>query len=104
MAHLAFGDFDACAELARTYPNVFFDCCFVINGVDRPPAVSDEEAVAAFRQIGTDRVMFGSDYPWFDPVADAERIRRLPLTDTEKRAILHDNAVRTLRLDGRPAP
>ena len=104
MAHLAFGDFDACAELARTYPNVFFDCCFVINGVDRPPAVSDEEAVAAFRRIGTDRVMFGSDYPWFDPVADAGRIRRLPLTDSEKRAILHDNAVRTLRLDGRPAP
>ena len=60
--------------------------------------------MAAFRRIGTDRVMFGSDYPWFDPVADAERIRRLPLTDTEKRAILHDNAVRTLRLDGRPAP
>ena len=100
MAHLAFGDFDACAELARTYANVFFDCCFVVNGVDRPPAISDEQAVAAFRRIGVDRVMFGSDYPWFDPVADAERIRRLPLTDGEKRAILHDNAVRTLRLDG----
>jgi len=104
MAHLAFGDFDACAQLARAYPNVFFDCCFVVNGVDRPPAISDEEAVAAFRRIGTDRVMFGSDYPWFDPVADAGRIRRLPLTASEKRAILHDNAVRTLRLDGRPAP
>ena len=98
MAHLAFGDFDACAELARTYPNVFFDCCFVVNGVDRPPAISDEEAVAAFRRIGTDRVMFGSDYPWFDPVADAGRIRRLPLTASEKRAILHDNAIRTLGL------
>jgi predicted TIM-barrel fold metal-dependent hydrolase len=98
MAHLAFGDFDACAELARAHPNVFFDCCFVVNGVDRPPAVGDEEAVAAFRRIGADRVMFGSDYPWFDPVADAERIRRLPLTDTEKRAILHDNASRILGL------
>jgi predicted TIM-barrel fold metal-dependent hydrolase len=42
--------------------------------------------------------MFGSDYPWFDPVADAERIRRLPLTDAEKRAILHDNASRILGL------
>ena len=104
MAHLAFGAFDACAELAAAYPNVFFDCCFVVNGVDRPPAISDEEAVAAFRRIGTDRVMFGSDYPWLDPVADAGRIRRLPLTDTEKRAILHDNAVRTLRLDGALAP
>ena len=104
MAHLAFGDFAACAELARAHQNVFFDCCFVINGVDRPPAVSDEEAVAAFRQIGTDRVMFGSDFPWFDPVADAERIRRLPLTDTEKRAILHDNAARILSLDGTLAP
>ncbi len=42
--------------------------------------------------------MFGSDYPWFDPILDAARIQRLPLTDGEKRAVLHDNAVRILAL------
>ncbi len=42
--------------------------------------------------------MFGSDYPWFDPVQDAARIQRLPLTNAEKRAVLHENAIRVLRL------
>jgi len=60
--------------------------------------LSDEEAAAALRQVGTERVMFGSDYPWFDPILDAARIRGLPLTDAEKRAVLHDNAVRRLGL------
>jgi predicted TIM-barrel fold metal-dependent hydrolase len=98
LAHLGFGDFETCAALARDYPNVAFDCCFVVNGTDPNPTLPDEAAVAAFRQVGVDRVMFGTDYPWFDPVLDAQRIQRLPLTDTEKRAVLHDNAVRLLAL------
>lgn len=98
MAHLAFGEFAACADLARAYPNLFFDCCGVINGTEKRPALSDEEATAVLRQVGTERVMFGSDYPWFDPVLDAARLRLLPLTDAEKRGILHDNAVRLLGL------
>ena len=57
-----------------------------------------EKAAAALRQVGCGRVMFGSDYPWFDPVLDAARTQRLPLTNTEKRAVLHENAIRVLRL------
>ncbi len=98
MAHLAFGDFAACADLARAYPNVFFDCCYVINGTEERPALSDEEAAAALRRVGSQRVMFGSDYPWSNPLLDAARIQRLPLTDGERRAVLHDNAVRVLAL------
>ncbi|MCH7523405.1 MAG: amidohydrolase, partial [Chloroflexi bacterium] len=98
MAHLALGDFAACADLARAHANVFFDCCYVINGAEEQPELSDEEAAAALRQVGCDRVMFGSDYPWFDPVQDAARIQRLPLTNAEKRAVLHENAIRVLRL------
>lgn len=98
LAHLGFGEFDLCAELASAYPNVFFDCCAVINGTESAPAISDDEVATVLRQVGTDRVMFGSDYPWFDPLLDAARIQRLPLADAEKRAILYDNAVRILRL------
>ncbi len=98
MAHLAFGDFAACADLARAYSSVFFDCCYVINGTEKSPSLDDEAAAAALRRVGTDRVMFGSDYPWFDPVLDSGRIQRLPLTDAEKRAVLYDNAARILRL------
>ncbi len=98
MAHLAFGDFAACADLARAYPNVFFDCCGVINGTEKQPTLSDEEAAAALRQVGAERVMFGSDDPWYDPVLDAARVQRLPLADADKQAVLHDNAQRILAL------
>ncbi len=98
MAHLALGKFAACAGLAQAHANVFFDCCFIINGTDKPPAISDSDAVAAFRQIGCARIMFGSDYPWYDPLLDSARIQRLPLTDAEKRAVLHENAIRVLEL------
>jgi len=98
MGHMAFGDFDACAELAAAHANVFFDCCYVINGTQEPPTLSDDEAAAALRKAGTGRVMFGSDYPWLDPILDCQRIQRLDLSDDEKRAVLHDNAVRILGL------
>jgi predicted TIM-barrel fold metal-dependent hydrolase len=98
MGHMAFGDFEACAELAAAHTNVFFDCCYVINGTQKTPTVSDDEAAAAIRGAGADRVMFGSDYPWMDPLLDSQRIQRLPLSDDEQRAVLHDNAARILGL------
>jgi len=98
LGHMGFGEFDTCAEIAADFPNAMFDCCFVVNGTEPSPAISDEEAAAGFRRIGVDRVMFGSDYPWHDPALDAARIERLPLTASEKRAVLHENAARVFRL------
>lgn len=95
LGHMGFGEFNTCVGIARDYPNAMFDCCYVINGTDASPAISDEEAAAAIRQVGASRVMFGSDYPWFDPALDAARIGRLPLRDGEKRAVLYENAART---------
>jgi predicted TIM-barrel fold metal-dependent hydrolase len=100
LGHMFFGDFDACAAIARDHPNAFFDCCAVISGTgltggpvpESTPSLSDDDAAAAIRKVGVDRVLFGSDYPWFDPVLDADRIQGLPLTTAERRALLHDNA------------
>ena len=69
MGHMGFGDFETCAAIAADFPNAMFDCCFVINGTDPSPSISDEDAAAAIRKAGAERVMFGSDYPWFDPGA-----------------------------------
>jgi predicted TIM-barrel fold metal-dependent hydrolase len=92
--HSGFGDWEASAELAAKYANAMFDCCYVINGTEPNPTLGDEEAAAAIRKVGADRMMFGSDYPWFDPALDAARIARLPLKDGEKRAVLYENAAR----------
>jgi predicted TIM-barrel fold metal-dependent hydrolase len=103
---MGFGDFETCAAIASDFPNAMFDCCYIVNGSaqtggrlpDPSPAITDEAAASAFRQVGVDRVMFGSDYPWFDPALDAARIARLPLSDAEKRAVLHENATRVFGL------
>ena len=98
LGHMGFGDFEGCATIARDHPNAMFDCCYIINGTEPSPSLSDDEATAAIRSVGAERVMFGSDYPWFDPALDAARIRRLPLSDADKRAVLRDNAARLFAL------
>ena len=47
--------------------------------------------------FGADRVLFGTDSPWADPSAEAEKIRSLPLTETEKDMILGLNAETLLK-------
>ena len=48
--------------------------------------------------FGADHVLFGSDSPWNDQAEDLARIRALPLTEKEKRALLGDNAAELLGL------
>ena len=98
LAHLGHGFFEESFELATRYRQLSFDCSFVVEGSANPPALSDEDAVAIFRRLGVDRVLFGSDWPWGHPLRDADRLRRLPLTAEEKRLILRDNARRVLGL------
>ena len=51
---------------------------------------------ALVRAFGAERILFGSDCPWGSPQNDLQHIRRLPLTDEEKAAILGGNAKRLL--------
>lgn len=48
------------------------------------------------RQVGADRVLFGSDYPVDDPLTAIRAVAELGFTDAEQAAILHDNAVALL--------
>jgi hypothetical protein len=98
LAHLGQGFLDDSFEMAGRYPGLYFDCSFVVEGSADPPVISDEEAVAIFRRLGVERVLFGSDWPWGHPLRDADRVRRLALTEDEKRLILRENARRVLRL------
>ena len=58
--------------------------------------LSDEAFVSLVRAFGAERILFGSDCPWGSPQNDLQHIRRLPLTDEEKAAILGGNAKRLL--------
>jgi hypothetical protein len=92
LAHLGHGFLDESFEMAERYPNLFFDCSYAVEGSVNPPVISDEDVVTIFRRLGTERVLFASDWPWGHPLRDAERIKRLPLTEEEKRLILSENA------------
>jgi len=97
LAHLGRGYFDEAVELASRFPQVTFDTCAAITAADVPWRLGDEDAVRLLRRLGIERVCFGSDYPWFDPAADAARLATLPgLTPAERAAILADNALRLL--------
>jgi uncharacterized protein len=97
LAHLGRGHPDEAVALAERFARVAFDTCAVVTAAPVPWRLADAEAVTLIRRLGAARVCFGSDYPWFDPVADAARIASLPgLTESERAAILGENARRLL--------
>ncbi len=92
VAHLGHGFWDESVELANKHKNVYFDTSAVISGVEHLEVLSDDEAAELIRKLGVERVMFGSDYPWFSPAASLEALLRLPLEPAEKEKILFENA------------
>ena len=55
-------------------------------------ALDEATAVGIIRSYGADRVLFGSDFPVWNPAEEAQRLLTLPLTDAEKEQILWGNA------------
>jgi len=92
VAHLGHGFWDESVELARKYPNAYFDTSAVVSGVEHLEVLSEDGAVDLIRKLGIERVMFGSDYPWFSPAASLDAFLKLPLKPVEKEKILSENA------------
>lgn len=99
LAHMGGGTWRQALEVARTYPNAYFDCCEIIQWTGASNAPSDYELARLIRDIGPERVMMGSDFPWYDLDHCVERIMELPvLSNEEKQAILGANAARIMGL------
>lgn len=60
--------------------------------------ISPEKAVEYIRAFGADRVMFGSDFPLWDPDVEFERFMALPITDDEREQIAYGTAAEFLGL------
>ena len=72
--------------------NVFFDTAYVSFYMD------PKEIRELIMDIGPEKVMFGSDYPWEEPGRAAEIIRGLDLPVAEEDAIFFRNAAGLLGL------
>jgi predicted TIM-barrel fold metal-dependent hydrolase len=99
LAHLGGGRWRDALAVAEAFPRVAFDLCEIIEWAGAPGAPTAAELASLIRAIGPERVVLGSDYPWYEPAHTAELVLSLPaLSQGEKDAILGENAARILRL------
>ena len=90
MGHSCFGEVDKAMELAREFPNVYMEltAAYRVSGII-------EEMVAV---AGSEKVLFGSDLPWFDQHYGIGCIIFAHISDEDRRNILYRNAARLFRL------
>lgn len=91
--HLFQPYYDAALALARRHPHLCFDVS-AAAGAEWP----QDKLVAMIRDIGAERVLFGSDFPWWDPGVAQRGLERLGLSPEENRLILYENAKNLFRL------
>ena len=99
LAHLGGGRWRQTAELAAAFPDLVFDLCEIIAWTGAPNAPTKEQLAGLIQQVGPERVMLGTDFPWYDLDRTVDQVMDLPGLGTEqKEGILGANAVRLLGL------
>ena len=90
-----FGGFDRWldAEKHLAGSDVFFDISFTLS------YIKDEDFLRIARKHGTDKLVFGSDYPWQDPREHIRHFQNLDLSPDIKKDILHRNAEKLLGME-----
>ncbi len=91
-AHLGgWGEWDEGWKELAAFENVYVDTCSSLY------AMKPEDAVRVIRTYAPERVLFGTDYPMWDPREELDRFMKLELTDGERERILEKNADALLR-------
>jgi predicted TIM-barrel fold metal-dependent hydrolase len=88
MGHSGYGEWDAAFGVARDNPNVYLDltAAYKVAGII--------ERMCS--EVGSEKVLFGTDLPWFDPYYCIGCICFSHITDDDRRNILHRTADRLL--------
>jgi hypothetical protein len=90
-AHIgAGGDWEYACKMLRNYPNVYVDC----SGSSNDEYMLD----FAVRQLGEDRIFFGSDNCYFQSVG---KVLAANLTEAQKKKIFFDNYNQVLSKSGK---
>ncbi len=74
------------------YKNFLVDCSSSLY------AISKEKAKELILAYGTDRVLFGTDYPLWTPEEEIERFMSLDLTDEQREDILYNNTAKLFNI------
>lgn len=73
-------------EMLAGHENLYVDCSSSLF------AMSPEEGRRLVRAWGADRVLFGTDYPMWNPTEEVARVEALGLTEEENEQVFHRNA------------
>ena len=86
MGHSQYGEWDKAIECARDFDNVYCELCaaYSVGGLIQKMVEAGIE----------DKIAFGTDLPWFDPMYGIGCVVFAHISDTARRKILRDNAVR----------
>lgn len=84
MGHSGYGEWDVAFAVAREHDNVYLDLCaaYRVNGV----------VARMVNEVGSHKIVFGTDQPWFDPHYCAGSVCFSRITDDDRRNIFHRNA------------
>ena len=89
LGHSCHGAWDAAIALANDFPNIYLELTAIFD---------DRGGIETFvRGAGSDRMLFGTDLPWFDPHQAIGVLLNAGITDEDRHNICHRNAERLLR-------
>jgi hypothetical protein len=100
LAHLGGAAWREVAELALAFPAARFDLSEIVSWSGHAPgAPTPAELSALIGAVGPERVLMGSDFPWYEPGSVVAAVEALPgLGDEARAAILGGNAAELLGL------
>lgn len=88
LGHSCHGAWDAAVALSRAFPNVYLELTAVFD---------DRGAIEKLAgEAGSDRLLFGTDLPWFDPHHAIGVLLNADITDDDRHNICHRNAEKLL--------
>lgn len=88
LGHSCHGAWGAAVQLAQDFPNVYLELTAVFD---------DRGVIETFvNGAGSERMLFGTDLPWFDPHHAIGVLMDADITDEDRHNICHRNAERLL--------
>jgi predicted TIM-barrel fold metal-dependent hydrolase len=88
LGHSCHNDWDAAVKLAHDYPNIYLELT----------ALFDDRGVLEklVEEAGSERLLFGTDLPWFDPHQAIGALLSAGIGDDDRHNICHRNAEKLL--------
>jgi hypothetical protein len=88
LGHSGYGEWEAAFAVAREFPNTYLE----LTAATRVSGI----IARMVAEVGSEKVVFGTDLPWFDPHYGIGSVCFSRITDEDRRNILYQNAERLL--------